>query len=221
MHLARFPNGIAVAVVMGMSLASCSSSPSPLSAMPRPTTTADRRTPATHASASTRAPVQALSAQILPAPDGYAVSTSSDVQNGPISMADFDKQRAPGSPSAEALLFVDGYEVTYDTLDTAPTEESVTVDLLRFATPAAATQAMTSSDLAGSLAQYSPKVGSVFDIPGSVTIDTTKPYTDGTFDHYVIASKGVVVMGLELITDQQGPTPAELMGWAIQQRSRI
>ena len=162
-----------------------------------------------------------LSTRILPAPEDFAVSTDPNADNGPITTADFDSGRSPGSPTAAESGFVLGYAVTYDTVDTSPTTESLAIALLRFTSASAASDFASSATPDDSLDPVAPRKGTLPDIPRSVTIDTTKPDTDGTFDHVVFASKGTLVMAIDLTDDQAGPTPGELQGWAIDQYKRI
>src|SRR5215831_11646082 len=72
---------------------------------------------------------------VAPAPSGYEVSTSSDVQNGPVDPAGFDKG-AGHVGLANATGFTGGYDETYDSVDTS---ESIEAHLLQFASESQAT----------------------------------------------------------------------------------
>src|SRR5262249_32242395 len=65
---------------------------------------------------------------VPPAPSGYEVSTSADVENGPVDPAGFDKG-AGQVGLAKATGFTGGYDETYDSVSTS---ESIESHLMQF-----------------------------------------------------------------------------------------
>jgi hypothetical protein len=138
----------------------------------------------------------AAGAKVVPAPSGFTLSQSSDVHNGPMSRADFNKYW--GDPAS--LHFARGYDVIYGSNDAS---EGIEVTLFQFATPADA--AAFKADLLSGL-QVKSKADPV--IPGAddYDYDSTSP-DQGTYTHGVIATKGNRAFVIEDINVSAAPVP--------------
>ena len=177
-----------------------------------PTTPSPASSPTATPSASVG---DTLESRVLPAPDGYALSTSSDVTNGPVSPAEFDR-RAGKQGLASALHFVAGYDVTYDS-DSTPA--SVEIVLFRFASPADALR-FREVAVAASAQGESPVQKPFRPIQGAVAINGTKA-SDGVYEHAVVVAKRSIVMVVDYTNDAAGPLPAFVGTWAEQQYARL
>jgi uncharacterized membrane protein YgcG len=135
-----------------------------------------------------------LGAKVVPAPAGFTLSQSSDVPNGPMNAAGFNRYWA----DAASLHFAGGYNVTYDSNDGSA---SIYVTVFQFATPA---------DAAAFKAGYDPGVSvkSKADpvIPGADDYDSTSP-DQGAYTRGVIAAKGNLAFVIEDITFSAAPVP--------------
>ena len=173
----------------------------PVTSPPSPAATSTT----THSAASTTpgsSPVNGtpgtgrLGAKVVPAPSGFILSQSSDVHNGPMSRADFNKYW--GDPAS--LHFARGYDVIYGSNDAS---EGIEVTLFQFATPADAAAFKADSMLG---LQVKPKADPV--IPGAddYNYDSTSP-DQGTYTHGVIATKGNRAFVIESINVSAAPVP--------------
>ena len=160
-----------------------------------------------------------LASVVIPAPDGYAPSTASDVTNGPISASDFDKL-AGTSGAAAQFDFVRGYEATYDS---ASSSDSIDISLGVFGSSESAASFV--SDAVQAILQggadQAPAQSAFPSIPGAVEVDGTKVGSDGSFDHAVIATKGTTFMVLDYTTDHVSTAPAVFNAWVTKQYSRL
>jgi hypothetical protein len=162
-----------------------------------------------------------LATAVLPLPAGYAMSTSPNSHNGPISQQQFN-QLADGSGTAASLGFTRGYEITYDSTDpTSP--DSVEIVLATFSTEAAAknfVSILVASFLVDqrdqSVVQH-PYPG----IAGAIELDGTRFSRYGAVDYAVVAARGAAIMGLDYTTDRTGPPPAVFRAWAASQYRRL
>jgi hypothetical protein len=139
---------------------------------------------------------QFVPSYVLPAPDGYALSTDSGVVNGPISPQDFDK--TVGAGAASSTHFVRGYDVTYDSNSS---DESIESTLLTFASAADASG--FAPQVLGSVgaASLSPTRSSLSSIPGSVLLRGTRAGSDGYYVIDVVTQKGPTIMVVEYSND--------------------
>lgn len=146
--------------------------------------------------------------RFLAVPPRYELSTSTDIVNGPLKAESLGELADRSSSAAKALHFVQGCEAYFDSTTQS---EYFHVMLVQFASPADATffTAMSVSPFAlQQLPQQAAPVLSTFDgIPGASTIDETKPESDGTYTHAVIAARGSRVMLIEYVTPSPGDVP--------------
>jgi hypothetical protein len=133
---------------------------------------------------------------VLPAPDGYALSTGSGVSNGPKTPKEFDKM--VGAGAASSTHFLRGYDVTYDSNFTG---ESIESTLLTFASPADASGFAPQILGNAGAANLSPTRSSLNSIPGSVVLTSTKAGSDGFYLIDVITQKGPTIMVVEYSND--------------------
>jgi hypothetical protein len=113
-----------------------------------------------------------LGAKVVPAPAGFALSQSTDVHNGPMSAAGFNRDMGAGNLAA-SLHFVRGYDVTYDSNGDS---DSIEVTLFQFATPADAIAFKAGYVPGGPINSRADPV-----IPGGDDYNSTTPY-QGTYD---------------------------------------
>jgi len=136
------------------------------------------------------------SPQVIPAPAGYAPSTSADTPDGPVTVAEFDK--VVGAGAAATYHFKQGYDVTYDN---SSTNESVEVTLLTFDSTADATRFVPLSILNATATSLSPTHSTLSAIPASAVLSATKAGSDGFYYTDVVALKGNTIMMLEYADD--------------------
>jgi hypothetical protein len=136
-----------------------------------------------------------LSAKVIPAPPGFALSQAADVH-----AADFNQMMA-GTPAA-SLNFVRGYEVSYDS---ASNSDSIVVFLFQFATASDATVFKT--DFPSTAGTGKVKADPV--IPGAEDYDSTSPDqgNQGMYDHAVVAAKGNLAFLIDDATGSAAPLP--------------
>jgi hypothetical protein len=160
---------------------------------------------------------QPSNSNVIPAPVGYALGTSTGTTNGPISPSDFNHTVGPNA--AESSHFVSGYDVTYDS---NITDESIEVTLLTFASPADASGFEPALiEYVGS-ADLSPKRSTLGSVPGSVLLTATKAGHDGFYLIDVVAIKGPTVMAVEYANDATpSGVPDVLLAAATQQYARL
>jgi hypothetical protein len=179
---------------------------------------------ATHSSGAVSHPVAGavstgLGSVVISAPDGYAVSTSTDVTTGPITAADLDKMI--GSPGLTTLLgLVRAYEMVYDS---SSASDSIDIAL---GTPRSAAAATSFVSLAvkaelDTFKDQAPVQQPFASIPGAVEVDGTKLTSDGSLDHEVIAAKGTTFMALDYTTDHVGTAPTVFATWVAAQFARL
>ncbi len=134
---------------------------------------------------------------VLPAPDGYTLSTGSGTPNGPITPSDFDG--IVGAGAAGTTGFMHGYDVTYDS---NVSDESIESTLFTFASPVDAA-GFEPEDLANAgAAGLSPTRSSLSSIHGSVVLTGTKAAPGGFYIIDVIAIKGATIMEVEYANDE-------------------
>jgi hypothetical protein len=155
-----------------------------------------------------------MSKLVIPPPDGYEVSTSSDVHNGPITPVEFDHITS-GTGTSARLGFVGGYDETYDSTDSL-SSDSIEITLFRFSSPAfasnftsaaVATFSAANSDQAPTKKSYAP-------IVGAIALDGSKLSGNEFVDHAVVAVKGSTLMVLDYTTDNTNPVTSAFGGWA-------
>jgi hypothetical protein len=182
-------------VVMASSLVACGAAKK--AASPPVTTTT---LPA--ATTTTTTVPQTVSGQLgqrLVTPPGFLPSTSTDVTNGPVDPAAFDK--IIGKTGAAASLgFVGGYDETYDEVIG---DDYVDVTLYQFATSTEAV-VVRQEVVAASGMRTTRFAG----IPGGL-VAAPVDNGDGTFDHNVIAVKGSVILTVDY-TGSMNATPPQL-----------
>lgn len=209
------------AIMAATLIAGCSSG---RNASPRATTASESHpssasaTPTAHTPTPGSGAVKDLAALILPAPAGFAISTSSDVTNGPVTPADFDRHLASTGITASSLGYLTGYDVTYDS---SSTSDSVEVTLLRFSNTTGLGRMVSIASVAAVDSSERPARAAVRGIPNLIAIDGTAAASDGTYDHAIIATKGNTLIVLALNTDHGGATPASLLHWATEQYRRL
>ena len=149
-----------------------------------------------------------LSAKVIPAPPGFALSQAADVH-----AADFNQMMA-GTPAA-SLNFVRGYEVSYDS---ASNSDSIVVFLFQFATASDATVFKT--DFPSTAGTGKVKTDPV--IPGAEDYDSTSPDqgNQGMYDHAVVAAKGNLAFLIDDATGSAAPLPL-VETLAVQQYSAL
>jgi hypothetical protein len=138
-----------------------------------------------------------LTAKVVPAPPGFALSQGADAHNGPMSAADFNLYMGSGNLAA-GLHFVRGYDVTYDNPSTG---DSIEVTLFQFATPADATIFKAGWVPGGPVNSKADPV-----IPGADDYDSTSA-NQGTYDHGVIATKGNRAFVIDYANGSAAPVP--------------
>jgi hypothetical protein len=145
------------------------------------------------------------------------LSTSSDVKNGPISTADFDKN--VGTGAAATYHFQQGYDITYDSTSS---NESIEVTLLAFESATDASHFVPAILLNVGAASLAPTRSTLSTIPGSTVLTSTKAGSDGFYVIDIVAQKGNIVMVLEYANDS-APTgvPTVLSTSAQDQYSRL
>jgi hypothetical protein len=134
--------------------------------------------------------------QRLVTPPGFLPSTASDVTNGPVDAAAFDKLIGK-TGAAVSLGFVGGYDETYDEVIG---DDYVDVTLYQFGTSSEAV-AFRQEGLAASGLRTTKFAG----IPGGLA--ATMDNGDGTFDHNVIGVKGSVLMNVDYTASTSGTIP--------------
>jgi hypothetical protein len=150
-------------------------------------------------------------------PLGYDVSTSSDVQNGPISRSEFDKMAGAGASTD--LGFVAGYHVTYDSQTSS---DYIDVALITTTSPSQASADATlfaDALLAENNAQ-SPVRRPYPDISNAIEIQGTK-LDSGSVDDAVIVATGAIILTVDYSTDHTGPSSQDLKLAAISQYDRL
>jgi hypothetical protein len=159
--------------------------------LPSPTSATTSTIPTTPSPRTSTTP-----SYVVPAPDGYRLSTGSGTHNGPIAPSDFDN--IVGAGFAASTHFLHGYDVTYYSNSTHYSIEST---LFTFGSPADAT-GFEPHVLANAGAAYlSPTRSSLSSIPGSVMLTGTKAGPDGFYLLDVIAVKGATLMEVEYAND--------------------
>jgi hypothetical protein len=160
-----------------------------------------------------------LGSAVIAAPNGYAVSTSSDVKNGPISPSDFDKL-AGKSGAATLFGFTNGYEETYDNSSSA---DSIDISLATFASASEAASFVSTAVQAelDSASDEAPTQQAYPSIPGAVEVDGTKLTADGSVDHEVTLTKGTTFMVFDYSTDHVGTVPDVFHSWVASQYARL
>jgi hypothetical protein len=138
-------------------------------------------------------PVNAdLRGKIVPAPPGFVLSSQ---DNGPMNAAKFNSYM--GANLAASLGFVRGYTIFYDGIS----GDSIEVMIFQFATP---------GDAATFKAGWDPGVPVTSKanpgIPGAEDYDSTSP-DQGTYDHGVIASKGIFTFVIDDLTGTAAKVP--------------
>jgi hypothetical protein len=143
-----------------------------------------------------------LGSTIDPAPEGFALSTSSDVQNGPIGTAGFDKLLNQTGAAAH-LHFLKGYQVTYDSTSG---NDSVNVTLFEFVSPADATAFVE---------VFAPILGRATPDPsihGTFDVDSLTANPDKSYDHGAIGAKDSFVYSVDYVDFSASKVPlAETM----------
>jgi uncharacterized RDD family membrane protein YckC len=139
----------------------------------------------------------ALGAKVVPAPAGFALSQESDVHNGPMRAAGFNRYMGTKHLAAR-LHFVRGYDVFYDS---TTNRDSIEVTLLQFATPQDAAAFKAGFRPGGPIRSRADAV-----IPRAGDYDSTSPY-QGTYDHGVIAVKGNLVFVIDDATGSAAKVP--------------
>jgi hypothetical protein len=137
-----------------------------------------------------------LSAIVVPAPPGFALSQDPNEHSGPMNAAGFNSYMGSGN-LATGLHFVRGYDVFYDN----PDGDIIEVTLFQFA---------TQNDAIDFAANWVPggPVNSKTDpvIPGATDYDSTA-VDQGSADHGVIATKGNVAFVIDDTTSDTAPVP--------------
>jgi len=158
-----------------------------------------------------------LAGAVVPAPVGYAISTSPADPNGPVSATDFDKYTGV-TGLAKAFGFTGGFEETYDAVDTS---ETIEVILLEFASDSqrsafmpTAIEAFISNDEAPSRQNYTA-------IAGAVELVPTKAGKDGFYVHTVVAWRGNRIMAVDYVNDQAGDLPQNARALIARQYSQL
>jgi hypothetical protein len=135
-----------------------------------------------------------LGAKVVPAPSGFTLSEMSDVHNGPMSAADFNRYWG----DAASNHFVRGYDATYDSNDASA---SIEVTVFEFATPADAATFKADYVSAGLVKSKADPVIPAADDYDSTTADL------GIYTHGVIAAKGNRAFVIEGTTGSAAPVP--------------
>jgi uncharacterized membrane protein YgcG len=138
-----------------------------------------------------------LSALVVAAPAGFALSRSADVHNGPMSAAGFNQYLGAGNLAAR-LHFVRGYDVTYDSTTDS---DSIEITLFQFATPPDAASFKAGFIPGGPVRSRADPV-----IPGGEDFDSTAAY-QGAYDHGVVVAKGNWAFVLDDLTGSAVPVP--------------
>jgi hypothetical protein len=142
-----------------------------------------------------------LAQAIIPAPDGFALSTGSDVHNGPVDAAGFDQLTAsPGL--ASQLHFVAGYDVTYDS---SANNDTVEISLVELSSPVMA--AGFTQVAVGGLKSNGLTAVPDDNIPGGTALDATKADSSGSYEHAVVATKDSRVLVVDYTTGTAGSVP--------------
>jgi hypothetical protein len=152
-------------------------------------------------------------ASLLVTPKGYAVSTSSDVHNGPISVSQFNN--LAGENAASEVGFVNGYDVTYDSQTTS---DYVEITLVTARSPSLAAAAVAKANGARSVGFT---VNPYPDIPNAFEFATANLSSDGSLIHAVVAARGSTVMFFTYTTDHTGPPPGDFRTWVDAQFNRL
>jgi hypothetical protein len=162
-----------------------------------------------------------LASMALPAPDGYATSTSPDASNGPITPAQFD-QLTNGKGTASSLGFTNGYEVTYDSTD-PNSSDYIDISVGTFSTDAAAKSIVPVfiASFLTSNADQSPAQHPYQGIAGAIELDGAKLGGDGFLDRVVVAAKGPAIMAFDFVADHTGPPPDTFPAWVASQYARL
>lgn len=137
------------------------------------------------------------------APDGFAISTASDVHNGKMSDADYDSFKKPGAAARDHL--VDGNEVTYDAIHSSDYSQIVVARLA--STADSAKWGALGRTLAGR--QVAVPVGTnikgpvrgsrVAGIPDAYLIDETRAESDGTYTHAILVTRGALIVEIDYV----------------------
>ena len=140
-----------------------------------------------------------LAKVVLGSPKGFALSHQVGATNGPLTPAKFNQLMSHPDGASNNNTFVDGYDVTYDSIAGS---DSIDIMLVDFD---------NSDDANGFVQSFSPgdTTSSAGDptIAGGYDFNSTRANPDGGFDHGVIASKGSRVMVLDDLTGNANPVP--------------
>jgi hypothetical protein len=137
-----------------------------------------------------------LSAKVVPAPSGFALSQDPNEHSGPMNAAGFNTYMGAGDLAA-SLHFVRGYDVFYDN----PDGDIVEVTLFRFATQDDATLFKAGWVPGGPVSSKADPV-----IPGAEDFDSTAVDQDSA-DHGVIAIKGNLAFVIDDVTSSTARVP--------------
>jgi hypothetical protein len=142
-----------------------------------------------------------LSAAIISAPASFVISTSPDVQNGPIDAAGFAK-RLRSKSLADQFHFVAGYDETFDN---SVVNASVEVTLLQFVSPTAA--ATFDETTFNGLASNGMVATRNTALPASIEFNSSKTDSSDHYEHIVIARKQNRVLVVDYSNRLQDPAP--------------
>jgi hypothetical protein len=158
------------------------------------------------------------------APDGFAISTASDVHNGKMSAANYDSFEKSGAAARDHL--VDGNEVTYDAVDSS---DYVQIVIARLASIAdSAKWESLGRTLAGR--QVAVPVGTnikgpvrgsrVAGIPDAYLVDETRAESDGTYTHAILVTRGALIVEIDYV-GSSSKTPSLLLSVARDQMALL
>ena len=184
----------AVAVISGASLTACGTkTKAAASTTTVPTTVA---VPSSTIPATTVAPTvsQQLGARLI-TPAGFALSTSTDVTNGPIDPATFDQDTGI-SMGASATGYVGGYSDTWDQISGNDYVEAIVFQFQTTAQAKTIMSALVDADKASEANVSSTGFGA---IPGAVAVNFNTA-SDGTYDHDIVATKGNRVLAMTYVS---------------------
>ena len=143
---------------------------------------------------------------IIKRPFGYRVDPAAGA-TGTITPAAFS--RLGGTGSAAAAGYLTGYRQNYVDSQTA---EGLTVTVMKFTSPAAATSYLAST-AKETMSLVAPTVRSFAQVPGALELDGTRAY-DGEYEHGVVMAHGAYYASVVYVTLQPVTLPMEFYDWA-------